>query len=75
MVGNIAHPDMYVECCNAGIDYVRVGIGGGSVCSTSVQCGVHASHVYMIEEINKLKKQGYYDGAYECVRLAAGLKK
>lgn len=57
MVGNIAHPDMYVECCNAGIDYVRVGIGGGSVCSTSVQCGVHASHVWMIEEIKKLKKE------------------
>lgn len=56
MVGNIAHPKMYIDCCDAGVDYVRIGIGGGSVCSTSVQCGVHASHVYMIEEINKLKK-------------------
>ena len=56
MVGNIAHPSLYKDCCEAGIDYVRVGIGGGSVCSTSVQCGVHASLVWMIEEINKLKK-------------------
>lgn len=56
MVGNIAHPFLYKECCEAGIDYVRIGIGGGSVCSTSVQCGVHASLVWMIEEIKKLKK-------------------
>jgi len=56
MIGNIAHPDMYKYCCDAGVDYVRIGIGGGSVCSTSVQCGVHASHVWMIEQINKIKK-------------------
>lgn len=55
MIGNIAHPDMYRECCVAGVDYVRVGIGGGSVCSTSVQCGIHASHQWMIEEIKKLE--------------------
>jgi hypothetical protein len=56
MVGNIANPKMYFECCEANIDYVRVGIGGGSVCSTSVQCGVHASHVWMIEQIKKQKE-------------------
>ena len=56
MVGNIANPKIYAECCEAKIDYVRVGIGGGSVCSTSVQCGVHASHVWMIEQINAIKK-------------------
>lgn len=56
MVGNIAHPRMYVECCEAKIDYVRVGIGGGSVCTTSVQTGIHASLVWMIEEINKIKR-------------------
>ena len=71
MVGNIAHPEMYIECCNAGIDYVRVGIGGGSVCSTSVQCGVHASHVYMIEEINKLKK--IYSGFHTKVIADGGI--
>jgi hypothetical protein len=25
---------------------------------------------HMADEITKLKAQGYYDGAYECVRLA-----
>lgn len=29
MSGNIANPDAYREYCRAGIDYVRVGIGGG----------------------------------------------
>lgn len=43
MVGNIAHPDIYWECCDAGVDYVRVGIGTGSVCTTGVKTGIHAS--------------------------------
>ena len=57
MVGNIAHPNMYWLCCINHIDYVRVGIGGGSVCTTSVQTGIHASLVWMIEEINKIKSE------------------
>lgn len=31
--------------------------------------------VHMIDRIDELKKTGYYDGAYECVKLAAGLRK
>ena len=29
---------------------------------------------HMVEQINKLKASGYYDGAYECVKLAVGDK-
>lgn len=32
MAGNIANPETYEEYCKAGIDYCRVGIGGGSGC-------------------------------------------
>lgn len=32
MSGNIANPETYKEYCRAGIDYVRLGIGGGKGC-------------------------------------------
>lgn len=57
MVGNIAHPDMYKTCIESGVDYVRVGIGGGSVCTTSVLTGVHASHIWLIKRIKVIQKE------------------
>ena len=57
MVGNIAHPSMYLECCKAGVDFVRVGIGGGNGCSTSVQTGVHASLPWLLEGVKEIKKE------------------
>lgn len=56
MTGNIAEPEAYLECCKSGIDYIRVGIGGGSGCTTSVQSGFHASLPWLLTEIQKLKK-------------------
>lgn len=57
MLGNIADANMYRECCKCGVDYVRVGIGGGSACTTSVQTGIHVSLVSLIEKINEIKKE------------------
>lgn len=55
MVGNIAHPEMYLECFLAGVDYVRVGIGGGNACLTGVKTGIHVSHEYMLNGIKKIR--------------------
>ena len=55
MIGNIANPEIYLECCKAGVDYVRVGIGGGNACTTGVQTGIHASMVWLLTEINTIK--------------------
>jgi hypothetical protein len=57
MTGNIAHPDTYYEYAKAGIDYVRVGIGGGSACLTSVQSGVHYGQAtLLIDTVNAKNK-------------------
>lgn len=55
MIGNIANPETYIECCKAKVDYVRVGIGGGSGCTTSVQTGIHTSIPYILEGIKAVK--------------------
>lgn len=41
MVGNIANPQTYLEYSAIGVDFVRVGIGTGNVCTTSANGGIH----------------------------------
>lgn len=55
MVGNIAHPDAYLEYAKAGADYVRLGIGSGHVCTTSVQTGIHYPIASLISECREYK--------------------
>ena len=56
MIGNIANPETYIECCNAGVDYVRVGIGGNINCETGSKTGFHVSLPYLLTHINNLKQ-------------------
>tara|TARA_A100001011_G_scaffold362629_1_gene411849 strand:- start:5098 stop:6108 length:1011 start_codon:yes stop_codon:yes gene_type:complete len=39
MAGNVATPDGFLALEAAGADSIRVGIGGGSICSTRIQTG------------------------------------
>src|SRR4030042_1856152 len=68
IVGNIAHGETLKQLVDAGADAVRIGIGGGSVCTTSVQTGIGIGQVssildvYFAREKNKLKIELIADG-------------
>lgn len=40
MVGNVANPQTFYEFAQINVDYVRIGIGNGGGCLTTVQTGV-----------------------------------
>jgi IMP dehydrogenase len=68
IVGNIAHGATLDQLENAGIDAVRVGIGSGSVCTTSIQTGIGIGQVsslldvLFMRENKKLKLRIIADG-------------
>lgn len=55
MTGNIANPYAYRHYAAAGVDYVRAGIGGGNVCTTSVQTGMHYPLGSLLIKLNEEK--------------------
>lgn len=55
MIGNIANPNTYNEFSKIGVHYCRIGIGGGSVCTTSANASVHYPMASLIYECNQIK--------------------
>ena len=68
IVGNVAHGATLQQLENSGADAVRVGIGSGSVCTTSIQTGIGIGqvssllNVYYAKEKSKLKIKIIADG-------------
>ncbi len=68
IIGNIAHGGTLQQLEDAGADAVRVGIGSGSVCTTSIQTGIGIGqvssllNVYFHRETKKLKIKIIADG-------------
>ena len=74
MIGNIANPETYKEYCKIGVDYVRVGIGGGSSCTSSANASIHYPYGSLIAECAKIKEENDYqtkivaDGGFKSFR-------
>ncbi len=56
IVGNIAHGASLHQLENAGADAVRVGIGSGSVCTTSIQTGIGIGQVSSLLNVLSARK-------------------
>jgi GMP reductase len=50
IAGNVATAEGYKYLCDLGVDAVKVGIGGGSICSTRYKTGFHLPTAYSVWE-------------------------
>ena len=56
MTGNVANPEAYDWYDNSGIDFMRIGVGTGSRCTTSCNVGVHYPTATLIDELSMRKE-------------------
>ncbi|MCX6269362.1 MAG: IMP dehydrogenase [Bacteroidetes bacterium] len=73
MVGNVANPGTFFELSAVGADFVRVGVGNGSGCSTSVHTGIGYPLASLIHDIHQTKNG--QPGKFAKVVADGGIKK
>ncbi len=57
MTGNIANPETYRIANESGVDYIRLGIGGGMGCITSSNTSIHTPMATLISETRKIQQE------------------
>lgn len=57
MIGNIANPKTFEKYCEIDVDYIRLGIGSGNVCTTSANAAIHYPLASLIKECYTIKKE------------------
>lgn len=54
IVGNVATKDGVSYLCDLGVDAIKVGIGGGSICTTRYMTGFHIPTLQSVDYANKV---------------------
>lgn len=54
IVGNVATTEGVEYLVNLGVDAIKVGIGGGSICTTKYQTGFHLPTLHSVYEANQV---------------------
>jgi GMP reductase len=60
MIGNVANPQTFDQYCRINVDYIRIGIGNGGGCLTTVQTGVGYPMASLIKECRDKKRTQSY---------------
>lgn len=60
MTGNIANEYTLIDAENAGVDYIRLGIGSGAGCITSSNTGIHYPMASLVDKCFRRKCASYY---------------
>lgn len=76
IVGNIATSEAASYLCNLSVDAIKVGIGGGSICTTRYQTGFHLPTLQSILEVKSALTYKKGDGPNKNIPIIAdgGLK-
>lgn len=74
MVGNIANPETYEVCCNAGADYVRISIGTGCGCITTSNTGIGYPIASLLDKMYPIKLKYMKSGFYTKVIADGGIR-
>jgi IMP dehydrogenase len=64
ITGNVASTEGFQFLTHAGVDAVRCGIGGGHMCSTSVQTGVGVGQASLIRELAEYRARHKWETPY-----------
>jgi len=75
MAGNIASIDGFNKLDAVGCDFIRVGIGSGSACTTRNMTGVGVPQATLLEDLNKLRlPHSFYDKNFPIIVADGGIK-